>query len=439
MARSRPRPCSSASRSHSFHRADVLWLTIIGGIFVGWLILVFLFAPHIPYHIQENVDSTGDQFIHVLESTCHTMLETGNRIEIFTNGTEFYPAMLDAVRAARETINMECYIFHMGDVAQQFIDALVERARAGVRVTIVMDTIGSFGAYHRAARPLKAAGCRVERYQRLTWSRLGRVNNRTHRELMVVDGRIGFIGGAGIADWWAKPHRGKPMWRDMMARVEGPIVADIQGVIAENWLECCGEILTGEEYFKRVEPAGSVAAFVIKSSPSDRATVSRVLFQTLIEASNERVRIMTPYFLPDKAFRRALQRTAKRGVEIMVMVPGAATDQHWVRLASRRMYGQLLEAGVRIYEYDRGMTHVKALLVDHLWAVIGTTNLDNRSFEHNDEVNLAARDEQLLNRILADFQNDLAHCHEQTLEHWRGRPLWEKLIGTVAWILERQQ
>lgn len=417
----------------------MLYLTIIGAVFISWMIVVLLFAPHIPYHIQEQLDSRGEQFVHVIESTCHTMLETGNVVEILTNGTEFYPAMLEAIHSARETINMECYIFHMGDVAQQFIDALVERARQGVRVTIVMDSIGSFGAFHRAAQPLTAAGCRVERYQRLSWYRLGRVNNRTHRELLTVDGSVAFIGGAGIADWWAQPHKGKPRWRDMMARIHGPIVADVQGVLAENWLECCGEILTGEEYFKRNTSQNGTAAFVIKSSPSDRSTVSRVLFQMLIEAANERVLIATPYFLPDKAFRQALKRTAERGVRISVIVPGRLTDQKWVRLASRRMYGQLLESGLHIYEYDRGMTHVKALLVDDLWAVIGTTNVDNRSFEHNDEVNLAARDRGVVTRIQRDLDNDLASCHEETLEHWRHRPLWEKLIGTVAWILERQQ
>jgi cardiolipin synthase len=278
----------------------------------------------------------------------------------------------------------------------------------------------------------------------MRWYSLARLNNRTHRELLVIDGQIAFVGGAGIADWWWKPggkrHRaGKPMWRDMMARIEGPVVSDIQGVLAENWLECCGEILTGPLSYKLPAAAGNSPAFAIKSSPSDRATVSRVLFQTLVEASARRVRIMTPYFLPDKAFRLAFRRTATRGVDVIVIVPGRNTDQRWVRLASRRLYGKLLEAGVRIFEYRPGMTHVKALLVDDLWAVIGTTNLDNRSFEHNDEVNVAVRDEAVVARITCDFERDLRQCEEMTLERWRRRPLWEKLIGTVAWILERQQ
>jgi cardiolipin synthase len=265
------------------------------------------------------------------------------------------------------------------------------------------------------------------------------LNNRTHRELLVVDGDIAFVGGAGVADWWAGPHKKKPMWRDMMARVEGPMVAKIQGVLAENWLECCGEIMTGPETYKPYHAAGDVAGFVIKSSPSDRSTASRALFQTLVEAANTSVVISTPYFLPDRAFRDAIRRTADRGVKFVVLVPGRPTDQRWVRLASRRMYGQMLQAGVKIFEYEAGMTHVKALIVDELWAVLGTTNFDNRSFEHNDEVNVVFRDATIAARVSADFQADLGQSREITLAIWRGRPLWEKLIGTVAWILERQQ
>jgi len=415
------------------------YLTIVGGAFLAWLILVLLFTPHIPYHIEMQVDGTSDHFIHVLESTCHTTLEQQNRVAIFTNGDHFYPAMLAAIAGATETINFECYIFKKGDIGQCFIDAFCERARAGVRVTIVMDAIGSFGAFHQSARPLREAGCRVEPYQRMRWYSLARLNNRTHRELLVVDGSIAFVGGAGVADWWAGPRDGKPMWRDMMARIEGPLVSDIQGVVAENWLECTGEILTGPETYKPHRAADGSAAFAIKSSPADRATASRVLFQTLIETATRRVLISTPYFLPDKSFREAIRRTASRGIEIVVVVPGARTDQRWVRLASRRMYGRLLDSGVRIFEYTPGMTHVKALIVDDLWAVIGTTNFDNRSFEHNDEVNVAIRDPHIAGRLTADFADDRERSIEITLAMWRRRPVWEKLIGAVAWILERQQ
>jgi cardiolipin synthase len=415
------------------------YLTLIGGAFIAWFILVLLFAPHIPYHLEQAVDPRSEHFIHVLESTCNTTLDQHNTIEMLTNGTVFYPAMVDAIRGARETINLECYIFKKGEVADRFVDALCERSTAGVHVTIVFDAIGSFGAFRQVGKKLIDAKCRIERYQRMRWYSLARLNNRTHRELLVVDGRTAFVGGAGVADWWFKSTRGKPMWRDMMARIEGPIVSNIQGIAAENWLECTGEILTSVRTYHRDHVKGTSPAFAIKSSPSDRATASRVLFQMLMGSATERVLIATPYFLPDKAFRQALARTARRGVEISVIVPGAQTDQRWVRLASRRMWGGLLKAGVRIFEYGSGMTHVKAFLVDGLWSVIGTTNVDNRSFEHNDEVNVAVRDETVTTRIASDLLNDLTQSREVTLNDWERRPVWEKLVGAVAWILERQQ
>jgi cardiolipin synthase len=417
----------------------MLWLTIIGGAFVTWLVVAMLFTPHIPYHIEGDLDARSDHFIRVLEATCQTHLKDGNRVDIFTNGECFYPAMLDAIRRARETIHMECYIFKKGEIGDQFIEALAERARGGVRVTLVMDAIGSFGAFHKLRKPLRAAGARVSAYQRFTWYRLSRLNNRTHRELLVVDGGIAFVGGAGIADWWIKPAKRGPRWRDMVARIEGPIVSDVAGIVAENWMECCGEILTGANLYKPDRPAGNVAAFAVKSSPADRATASRALYQTIVEGSNGTILLSTPYFLPDKAFRRAIRRTVTRGVRMTVVVPGPHTDQRWVRLASRRMYGQMLEVGVRIFEYEPGMTHVKTVLVDDLWSIIGTTNLDNRSFEHNDEVNVAIRDRGVTARLTRDFECDIANSREVHLDEWRRRPLWEKLIGTVAWILERQQ
>jgi cardiolipin synthase len=418
----------------------MLWLSIAGGIFLVWLILVFLFTPGINYHLSERTTVHHKDFLYTIQSTCQAALHQGNRVTILTNGTKYYPAMLDAIRGATRSINMECYIFQPGRIADQFIEALSDRARAGVNVTIVVDAIGSFNLWGRPVSGLRKAGCRIESYQRLRWHALARLNNRTHRELLVIDGRIAFTGGAGIADWWAFPEKRKEKpWRDTMAAIEGPVVAALQGVAAENWLECCGEILTGPEYFPDLKPCGGTTAFVVRSSPSDRATVSRVTFQLLMEGADQELRISTPYFLPDRALRRALMGIAKRGVEVSVIVPGRRTDQTWVRLASRRMWGHLLEAGVRIYEYRPAMTHMKVLIVDGIWSVLGTTNIDNRSFEHNDEVNLAMLDPAVASRLLEDYRQDLRDSDEITLEKWRRRPVWEKIVGPFVWILERQQ
>ncbi|MBA2303823.1 MAG: cardiolipin synthase B [Acidobacteria bacterium] len=414
------------------------WLSTAGAVFLVWMVLVFLFTPGINYHLAKRTSVHADDFLYTLQSTCQAALHHGNRVSVFTNGPQFYPAMLDAIRSATRSINLECYIFQPGRIADQFIDALSERARIGVNVTIVVDAIGSFSLWGRPLRRLRKDGCRVATYQQIHWHRLARLNNRTHRELLIVDGRIAFIGGAGIADWWGYPSKGPP-WRDTMARIEGPLVAALQGVAAENWLECCGEIMTGTDYFPNLEAAGETTAFVIKSSPSDRATASRVAFQLLLEGADHHVRISTPYFLPDRALRLALVNLAKRGVAVDVIVPGPHTDQRWVRLASRRMWGQLLEAGVRIHEYRAGMTHNKVLIVDELWVVLGTTNLDNRSFEHNDEINVALRDPDVAARLLTDYRQDLLDSDEITAERWQRRPLWEKVVGPFVWILERQQ
>ena len=415
------------------------WLQIAGAVFLIWLVLVFLFTPHINYHLSRRTSVHADDFLYTLQSTCQAALHHGNRTHIYTNGAEFYPAMLDAIRNATRSVNMECYIFQPGRIADQFIDALSDRARKGLNVTIVVDAIGSFNLWGRPARRLRDAGCRIQSYQRLRWYSLARFNNRTHRELLVVDGRVAFAGGAGVADWWAYPKGRRPPWRDTMARFEGPIVAALQGVAAENWLECCGEILTGPEYFPNLDRAGDATAFVIRSSPSDRATASRVTFQLLMEGADRELRINTPYFLPDRALRRALVRAAQRGVQVRIIVPGPVTDQRLVRLASRRMYRELLGGGVRIFEYRPSMTHVKALMVDGVWAVIGTTNIDNRSFEHNDEVNVAFREQGVTARLCQDFEADLAASDEVTMDEWIARPLFEKVVGPVCWILERQQ
>ena len=426
------------------------WLSIAGAIFLIWLVLVFLFTPGINYHLACRTSVHDDDFLYTLQSTCQAAPHHGNKITVFTNGPAFYPAMIDAIKSATRSINMECYIFQPGKVADQFIDALSDRARQGVNVTIVVDAIGSLALWGRPARRLRKAGCRIESYQRLRWYSLARLNNRTHRELLVVDGRTAFAGGAGIADWWMYPSRRAPMgkavsfkkrqpWRDTMARIEGPVVAALQGVAAENWLECCGEIITGPDYFPDLASCGDTSAFVIKSSPSDRATASRVAFQLLMEGADHHVRVCTPYFLPDRALRRALVEVCKRGVSVSVIVPGRHTDQKWVRLASRRMWGELLKAGVEMYEYRHTMTHAKVLIVDELWAVIGTTNIDNRSFEHNDEISLAMRDPAVAARLLQDYDRDRLDSDAVPLGRWQRRPLWEKIVGPFIWILERQQ
>jgi len=412
---------------------------LIGLVFVVWLILVVFFTPRIDYHVTAPLRPDSDDFLNVIQAICLAPIYRGNRVEVYTNGAQFYPAMRDAILAAEASVNLEAYILKPGEAADMLAAAMIERAAAGVEVRIVVDALGSSWPFNREIRRLVAGGCMVNVYQPPSWYRLHRLNNRTHRELMVVDGRVAFTGGAGVADWWLRPTRGKPGWRDTMIRIDGPIVAALQGVFAENWLECCGEIMTAPRHWPALTDAGPVEAMLVKSSPADRATVSRVMFQSLIEGAVSGIDISTPYFLPDEALRLALIRAARRGVRVRVVVPGPHTDQRWVRLASRRKFGTLIEGGVRIFEYRPAMTHVKALIVDGAWALAGTTNVDNRSFEHNDEINVAFRDAGVAARLRQDFEADLAASDEVTLDAWRRRPVFEKVVGPICWILERQQ
>ena len=414
-------------------------LAIVALLVVLWLAVVLFFTPRIDYRVSRPLRPDSDLFLQVIQSTCQASLHQGNRVDILTNGEQFYPAMRDAMLQAHASINVEAYVFQPGRAADMLIDAMVARARAGVSVRLVLDSIGSSGLRGAPLRRLRDAGCRVQFYQPIRWYRLHRINNRTHRELLIVDGRTAFAGGAGIADWWYVPIAQHRAWRDTMARIEGPVVAALQGVFAENWLECAGEILTSPGDWPASSPAGTAEATLVKSSPSDRVTASRILFQMLIEGAVSSIDISTPYLLPDRALRKALVGAAKRGVRVRAIVPGARTDQRLVRLASRRMYGELLEGGVRIYEYRPAMTHVKALLVDDAWAVIGTTNFDNRSFEHNDEVNVAFRDTAVTARLHQDFESDLTESDEVTRSAWQTRSPAEKTAGLVCWILERQQ
>jgi cardiolipin synthase len=412
---------------------------LIGLAFVTWLVFVALFTPRVDYRLSASLPVDCDDFLHVIEATCQAAIHHQNQVTVLTNAVRFYAAMRDAILQARSSVHLEAYIFQPGDAATLLTDAMVDRARAGVEVRLVLDAIGSSDLRGAPLERLTTAGCHVQFYQPPTWYRWHRLNNRTHRELLVVDGRLAFTGGAGVADWWITTVDGKPSWRDTMVRIEGPVVAALQGVFAENWLECGGEVLTSAHLWPSLSAAGPTEAMLVKSSPADRATSSRVVFQMLIEGARETIDISTPYFLPDRALRGALCRAARGGVAIRVIVPGPLTDQRLVRLASRRLYGEVLEAGVRIYEYRPAMTHVKAMMVDHMWAIVGTTNVDNRSFEHNDEVNVAFRDRAVADTLRADFDVDLTACDEITLDAWRTRPWLEKLIWPFGWILERQQ
>jgi cardiolipin synthase len=281
----------------------------------------------------------------------------------------------------------------------------------------------------------------MEWYHPLRWNNWTRVNNRTHREMLIVDGEAGFIGGAGIDDQWLFPQEKLPPWRDTVCRVRGEAVEGLQSVFLENWLNSSGEILAGAEYFPVPPQSGNARALVIDSTPSfGGSTRAHILYQALIRSAKKSIYITTPYFLPDTSIREEMLRAiTDRKVDIKIIAPGRKSDHAMTRNSSRALYGDLLQAGANIFEYTPTMIHAKIMIVDGLWAVVGSTNFDNRSFGINDEVNLAARDPGLAARLTSDFENDLTQSRRVTYADWKRRPVWERVFESVGWFFQRQQ
>ena len=308
-------------------------------------------------------------------------------------------------------------------------------------MNVVLDAFGSAGVTRGFFRPLLDAGGKVKWYNSPAWYRLTRLDNRTHRELLIVDGQTGFIGGAGIADQWNPGSHGQPRWRDTMVRVQGEAVSNLQATFAENWLSACGELLAGEAYFPQIAWPNKTAAMVINSTPTvGGSTRARILFQLLLASAKRSISITTPYFLPDKSLMRELCRAIEdRGVKVRILVPGRKSDHLLTRSTSRAGYGPLLKAGAEVYEYQPSMIHAKVLCIDGLWGVVGSTNFDNRSFGINDEVNLAVCDSGFAERLELDMSGDLEQSRRVSLAEWRKRPVTERAPELLGWIFERQQ
>lgn len=419
-----------------------LTIAIITIVAQAFTIFLALFEPALPYTIKQLIPYPldSDDFLRILSMLSDASVCRNTRIEVLTNGEVFYEAELQAIRKAQRSITLEAYIFQKGKVAEQFVAALTERARAGVKVNIVLDAIGSFATWNSYFKELREAGGNVAWYHGFRWYSLPRLNHRTHREILVVDCEVGFVGGAGFADHWRYGTRKRPRWRDTMFRVEGEAVSGLQSTFIENWLESAGELLTAPEYFCFAKSEGQSPVLVVDSSPSaGESTRARMLYQTLMASSRRSLDITTPYFLPDKGVRSELIRALERGVRIRIICPGKKSDHLLTRRSSRRLYGSLLKAGAEVYEYQPAMIHTKSLVVDDVWSVAGSTNFDHRSFGINDEVNMATCDKDLAERLHQDFAQDLALSRLITYEEWLARPWFERLHEALGWVLERQQ
>ena len=362
----------------------------------------------------------------------------GNRFEVLLNGDQIFPPMLDAIRHAQKTITFETYIYWSGRIGREFADALAERARAGVKVHVLLDWVGSVKMDERLIKIMEDAGVEVRRYHAPHWYTIDKLNNRTHRQLLIVDGVVGFTGGVGIGDEWAGHAQDPDHWRDTHFKAEGPVVAQMQAVFNDNWTKATGNVLHGEAYFPPLRPAGDARGQVFASSPSGGSESMQLMYLLIINAAVRSVELSSAYFLPDDLARDTIVAAVRRGVRVRVITPGRFTDAALARRASRAMWGGLLRAGVEIYEYEPTMYHCKVLVADDLLVSAGSTNFDDRSFRLNDEESLNVYDAAFARQQVRVFEQDLARSRRITLAEWEARPWTEKLWEHAVSLLGPQ-
>ncbi len=366
--------------------------------------------------------------------TMGTAMVGGNEAELLKNGDQIFPAMTRDIRAAKKTVNLETYIFQPDRAGRQFADAMIEAAKRGVEVRFLVDGWGSKLKGLKAE--LEKAGVHVRKYRPLRLFTIYKMGRRTHRKILVVDGRIAYTGGLGIDERWMGNARNTKEWRDTQVRVVGPVVAQMQAIFSEDWTYTTGEILAGEGFYPKIENAASIQAQAIKASRGDSSSLAKMLYYVAIQSAAKSIHIQNAYFLPDKQVREALVAAVERGVNVQIMVPGRHIDLPMVRFASWIHYGELLKRGVHIYEYRGTMMHNKTMVVDGLYSTIGSINFDSRSMSRNAEESLAFYDRGFAAKMQAMFEDDRKRCSEITYQEWDKRGIVQRLAELIFWVWE---
>ncbi len=422
-------------------RRRLFWIaaTVVGTAVAFVLAMNFMIPEkRLDRRIEHRYGATDPQFQREMGVMMGPAVLPGNRVVALQNGDEIFPAMLEGITQATSTISFETYIYWSGDIGRRFSAALCDRARARVTVSVVIDWVGSLKMDEALLDEMKGCGVRVERYRPLSWYHLGRLNNRTHRKLLVIDGRVAFTGGVGVADHWMGTAQDPEHWRDMHFRVAGPVAAQFQAAFNDNWIKVTGEVLNGAQHFPPVEPQGEQDAHLFISSPSGGSDSMHLMYLLSIAAAERTIDLTASYFVPDELINNALLAARARGVRVRILVPGKHIDAEVVRLSSRSAWGPLLQAQVEIFEYEPTMLHSKALIVDRELVSVGSTNFDVRSFRLNDEASLNVYDGEFAAQMTEVFEADLRKATKYTYEQWRQRPWTEKFMETVVRPLRSQ-
>lgn len=424
------------------------WVLILVGVLALIMVLSALFLPdwNRPDYIQmAEVPVESDDFVRHVATALNVPILHGDRATILQNGDAFYGAMLEAIRSAKESVHFQVYIFEGDTIGTTFLEAFKERAQAGIEVRVLLDAFGSIRLPRAERAALRSAGAKLEFFRPLRIWNLVRVFKRDHRRAIVIDGRTAFIGGAAVADKWCGKARGPNEWRDNLTCIAGELAAGVQAAFANSWLYCAGEVLAGPRYFPA--PAGlqgdiggtdEPAGMVVISSPADANQPIRLLFWLSIVNARHSIYLSNSYFIPDRQIREAIVERARAGVDVRILVPGPATDAKPVRRAGHSYYEALLEAGVRVFEFQPSMMHAKSVVVDGIWTIVGSANMDERSMELNEEANMAVRDRALAGAVTEGFLADLERSREIALDEWRRRSPLTRLVERAAMLLIEQ-
>lgn len=416
-----------------------IFITVVITLAVVMVLMNFITAEKkIQRKLDHHYDINNPQFARSISALLGPPFIQGNDVKVLTNGDEIFPPMLNAIRNADKTITFETFIYWADTIGEEFADALSERARAGVKVHVLLDWLGSVKMEQKQIDKMLAAGVQIQRYHKPHWSHLPRMNNRTHRKLLIIDGQLGFTGGVGIADQWRGDARNPNEWRDTHFQVTGPVVGQMQAVFMDNWIKAQGQVLHDQTYFPAIEPTGKMPAQMFSSSPSGGSESMQLMYLMAITAAKDTIFLSSAYFVPDELTTKALITAAKRGVKIRIITPGEHIDTDLVRNASRAGWGDLLKAGIEIAEYVPTMYHCKIFIVDSLLVSVGSTNFDNRSFRLNDEANLNVLDRDFAKEQMAIFDQDWQKARPITYAQWLQRPWHEKLVEKSAFIFKSQ-
>ena len=393
----------------------------------GVIAVALLFAQdQATLRVESALAADDPGFPRYAAALINSPLTSGDRFDVLVNGVEIVPAQLEAIRGARRRISYETYFFDAGRMAGEFTAALSDAARRGVHVRMILDAVGAQTMDPDHARTLTGAGVELVTYNPLHWYSIEEANYRTHRKILVVDGEVGFTGGAGVGDQWYGDAEDRDHWRETHLRITGPAVTQLEGAFYENWAES-GRRMSATLDLDVAPPGGDTQSIVARSSPAGGTNAVKLLYLLSVAAARRTLDIASPYFVLDESTRYAVLQAARRGVRVRLLVEGERTDALPVKFASRRDYDGLLEAGVGIYEFQPTMMHVKATMVDGVWSILGSTNFGNRSFELNDEISVAIASRDVAARLIEDFENDLGRSTRLTLEEWRRRPLADRV------------